>query len=121
MQRERGRQSLLTAEDLSGHARTVPRLHDGAAALAHVATTPRRAARPLSWLVGLLVVLLLGVSVLGPESPGAVAWESGAGSGGSGPSTDSAGCMTGREQFPVLTGRDDPAVPPAAPWCAVHC
>lgn len=93
VQRERGRQPLLTAEGLSGPAWTTPQLHD-----VDVATTPRRAARPLSWLVGLLVVLLLlGVSVLGPESPRAAAWESGVGSGSSGPSTDSSGCMAGRE------------------------
>jgi hypothetical protein len=122
VQRELGRQLLLTAEGLPCPAWTTPRLHDVAAALANLATTPRRAARPLSRLVGVLVVLLLlGVRVLGPESPRAAAWESDAGSGGSVPSTDSAGCMTGRELFTLLTGRDNPAVPPAAPWCAAHC
>ena len=59
VQCERGRQSLLTAEGLSGPAWTTPRLHDVAAALANMPTTPRRAARPLSWFVGLPVVQLL--------------------------------------------------------------
>jgi hypothetical protein len=122
VQREFGRQCLGTSEVLGRPAGATSWERQVTAAVASLAATLPRATLWLSRIAGLLFVLLLiGASTLGPESPRAAAWESGAGSGGPPNPADGASCMAGMGPFTLRTSGDGTQVLPAAPWCAAHC
>lgn len=121
-QRELVRQGWLKAEVLAHSTRATTWLQQVAPAVADLAATPGWATLRRSRLVGLLVgLLIIGVSVLGPESQRAAAWESGVGSRGSTRPAASAECTVETGPFILLTDANASQPPPAAPWCAAHC